>query len=81
MVEAILAAVGGIVSGIGSMVSSSNARKQNYQDALNAQAPTYTDVFAPYKSETGKNNLLIIGILAGLAVVLTVALMLKNDTR
>ncbi len=79
MVAAIITALGGIVSGVGQIVSSNNARKISYQEWLNSSVPTYTDVFGNYRSELGKNNLLIIGILAGLIVVMIIAIALKEQ--
>ena len=81
MVAAIIAALGGIVSGVGQIVGSNNARKISYQEWLASATPTYTDVFGNYRSDLGKNNLIIIGVMAGLIVVLVVAIMLKNDTK
>jgi len=81
MVTAIIVAVGGIVSGIGAIVGSSNARKISYQEWLASATPEYTDIFGNYKSDLGKNNLMIIGIMASIIVVLIVAIMLKNDAK
>lgn len=78
MGAAIVAAVGAIVGAVGNMVSSANAKKAAYQAWLAQSVPTYTDIFGNYKSEEDNQRIVIIGILAGLIVVLIIAILIKN---